>query len=83
MKDGDHTRYFVGIKGDVGDFMKSSDTAHDLANLVQDKQVAEFGLTSQDLSRKGGALTYEKGEVGNQNVRVLVIRTKWVVQTPT
>jgi RHS repeat-associated protein len=72
VKDGDNTRYFVGIKGDVGDFMKQSDTAHDLGNLVENKNVVEFGLTSKDLSNQGGAVTYEKGEVGNQNVRVLV-----------
>ncbi len=74
VKDGDKTRYFVGIKGDVGDFMKMGATSHDLANLVQNKNVVEFGLTSQDLSRQGGAVTYEKGEAegGNQNVRVLV-----------
>jgi RHS repeat-associated protein len=72
VKDGDNTRYFVGIKGDVGDFMKQGDTAHDLGNLVENKNVVEFGLTSKDLSNQGGAVTYEKGEVGNQNVRVLV-----------
>jgi hypothetical protein len=72
VKDGDKTRYFVGIKGDVGDFMKMGETSHDLANLVQNKNVVEFGLTSKDLSNQGGAVTYEKGEVGNQNVRVLV-----------
>jgi RHS repeat-associated protein len=72
VKDGDNTRYFVGIKGDVGDFMKQGDTAHDLGNLVANKNVVEFGLTSKDLSNQGGAVTYEKGEVGNQNVRVLV-----------
>jgi hypothetical protein len=72
IKDGDKTRYFVGIKGDVGDFMKLGETSHDLANLVQNKNVVEFGLTSKDLSNLGGAVTYEKGEVGNQNARVLV-----------
>jgi RHS repeat-associated protein len=72
VKDGDKTRYFVGIKGDVGDFVKMGATSHDLANLVQNKNVVEFGLTSKDLSSQGGAVTYEKGEVGNQNVRVLV-----------
>jgi len=72
VKDGDNTRYFVGIKGDVRDFMKLSDTSHDLANLVQDKQVVEFGVTKQDLSEWGGAITYDKGDAGNQNVRVLV-----------
>lgn len=72
VKDGDKTRYFVGIKGDVGDFMKMGATSHDLANLVENKNVVEFGLTSKDLSGQGGAVTYEKGEVGNQNVRVLV-----------
>jgi RHS repeat-associated protein len=72
VKDGDKTRYFVGIKGNVGDFMKMGDAAHDLANLVQDKQVVEFGLTNQNLAKYGGAVTYDPGEVGNQNVRVLV-----------
>jgi RHS repeat-associated protein len=72
VKDGDKTRYFVGIKGDVGDFMKVSDTAHDLANLVGDKNVVEFGITKSDLSQFGGAVTYERGELGNDNVRVLV-----------
>jgi RHS repeat-associated protein len=75
VKDGDNTRYFVGIKGDVGDFMKLGDTSHDLANLVQDKQVVEFGLTKSDLSQWGGAVTYAPGEAPggtNQNVRVLV-----------
>jgi len=74
VKDGDNTRYFAGIKGDVGDFMKLGDTAHDLANIVQDKQVVEFGLTNRDLSQWGGGVTYKPGEDGgtNQNVRVLV-----------
>ena len=74
VKDGDNTRYFVGIKGDVGDFMRLGDTAHDLANLIGDKAVVEFGLTNRDLSYYGGAATYDKGEDGgkNQNIRVLV-----------
>src|SRR5207245_2635157 len=63
VKDGDTTRYFVGIKGDVGDFMKQGDTAHDLGNLVENKNVVEFGLTSKDLSAKGGDATYETDEV--------------------
>jgi RHS repeat-associated protein len=53
ITEGDKTRYFVGIKGDVGEFMKLSDTSHDLANLVENKKVVEFGLTSQDLSEYG------------------------------
>jgi hypothetical protein len=65
VKDGDKTRYFVGIKGGVDDFMKMGATSQDLANLVQNKNVVEFGLTSTDLGGKGGAVTYEKGEVGN------------------
>lgn len=72
VKEGDKTRYFVGIKGDVGDFMKLSDTAKDMANLVGHKNVVEFGLTSQNLAKFGGAVTFEKGEAGNQNIRVLV-----------
>ena len=72
IKDGKKTRYFVGIKGDVGDFMNLSETSHDLANLVENKNVVEFGLTSQDLSQYGGAATFEPGKIGNENVRVLV-----------
>ena len=70
--EGDDIRYFVGISGDVGDFMKLSATSHDLADIVENKNVVEFGLTTNDLSKLGGAATYEKGEVGNTNVRVLV-----------
>jgi RHS repeat-associated protein len=72
VRDGSHTRYFLGIKGDVGSFMRLGKTAHDLANLVEDKQIVEFGLTNKDISAFGGAVTYARGEVGNQNVRVLV-----------
>ncbi|MDR3712328.1 MAG: RHS repeat-associated core domain-containing protein [Puia sp.] len=72
-KDG-NTHYFVGIKGDVGDFMKISDTAHDLANLASDKvPTVEFGLTKRDLSSEGGAATFAIGaDGGNKNVRVLI-----------
>lgn len=74
VKDGNKIRYFVGIKGDVGGFMKLSDTSHDLANLVQNKNVVEFGLTDRNLAVYGGAVTYDMGEDHgqNQNVRVLV-----------
>ena len=72
INEGGKSRYFLGIKGDTGSFMKLSDTAKDLGNLVGHKSVVEFGLTSQNLANFGGAVTYEKGEKGNQNVRVLV-----------
>jgi hypothetical protein len=73
IKDGDNTKYFVGIKGDVGDFMRMGETAHDLANIVSDKQTVELGITKQDLSKWGGAATFEKGEAGgNKNVRILI-----------
>ncbi len=78
VKDGDKTRYFVGINGDAGDFMKLSSAAHDLGSVVQDKNVVEFGLTSRNLAEWGGAVTFEKGEAAkygmpaNQNVQVLV-----------
>jgi RHS repeat-associated protein len=74
VKDGDKTRYFVGIKGDIGDFMKLSATSHDLANIVSNKNVVEFGLTDRNLAYWGGAITFDKGEDHgqNQNVRVLV-----------
>jgi RHS repeat-associated protein len=74
IKDGDKMRYFVGIKGDIGDFMKLSETSHDLANVVKDQQVVEFGLTNRNLAEYGGAATFQKGEDRgkNENVRVLV-----------
>lgn len=72
VKEGGKTRYFVGINGDVGSFMKSGEAAHNLANLVGHKNVVEFGVTSQNLARFGGAVTFEPGEAGNQNTRVLV-----------
>ena len=68
----ENTEYVVKIKGNIGDFIKMSETAHDLGNLVANKSTVEFGLTSKDLSNLGGAATYEKGEIGNANVRVLV-----------
>ena len=74
VKEGDKTRYFVGIKGDVGSFMKMGETAHDLANLVGDKQVVEFTVTDRNLAKYGGAAAFKPGEDAgqNQNVRVLV-----------
>lgn len=72
-KDG-NTHYFVKINGNEGDFMKISDTAHDLANIASDKQpTVEFGLTNRNLSKDGGAETFGIGQDGgNKNVRVLV-----------
>ncbi|MEO8663837.1 MAG: hypothetical protein ABI693_35610, partial [Bryobacteraceae bacterium] len=66
VKDGDTTHYLVDIKVDMRNFIKLSDSAHDLGNLVSNKETVEFGLTSQNLANLGGAVTYEKGEVGNQ-----------------
>jgi len=71
-KQGKDAHYFVAIEGDIGDFRKLGATANDLANLVTHKSTVEFGVTSQDLSSLGGAVTYEKGAIGNANVRVLV-----------
>jgi len=75
VKDGDNTRYFVGIKGDVGDFESLSGGAKDLGEIVGAKQVVEFGLTDKDLPGAGkgqGSYTYAPGEIGNANPRVLV-----------
>lgn len=73
VKSGNNTRYFVGIRGDVGDFARAGGTAQGLANLVVHENVVEFGLTNQNLARLGGAGTFEPGEAGdNQNTRVLV-----------
>jgi hypothetical protein len=43
-------RYFVGIRGDVGQLMKFNEGAHNLANLVLHKSIVEFQLTNQNLS---------------------------------
>ena len=65
-------RYFVGIRGDVGRFMRFNEGAHTLANLVGHQSIVEFQLTNQNLGRFGGAVTFEPGEAGNSNMRVLV-----------
>jgi RHS repeat-associated protein len=75
VKDGDNTRYFVGIKGDVGAFENLSSGAKDLGELVGAKQVVEFGLTDKELPGAGAgqaSFTYQPGEIGNANPRVLV-----------
>ena len=78
VTEGGKTRYFVGIQGDVGQFMKLSDSAHDLANIVLHPSVVEFALTDRNLAQPGmdlgGAGTFKIGEDAgqNQNVRVLL-----------
>jgi len=72
VKDGNKTRYFIGILGDVGDFTRAGGPAQNLGNLVASEQVVEFGLTDRDLSKWGGAATFESGRTGNANTRVLV-----------
>lgn len=72
VKNGGATRYFVGIRGDFGDFARAGGAAHNLANVVAHQNVVKFGLTSQNLARWGGAATFEPGEAGNnQNTRCL------------
>lgn len=65
-------RYFVGIRGNVGRFMGFNEAAHNLANLIGHPSIVEFQVTSRDLGRFGGAVTYEPGEAGNMNTRVMV-----------
>ena len=74
VKDGDNTRYFVGIKGDAEDFTsgKLGANVQEFGKLVEDKRIVEFGLTNEDLSLYGGAATFDTGEHGNQHPRVLV-----------
>lgn len=75
VKDGGKTRYFIGIKGDIGDFEKLSSGAKDLGELVGAKQVVEFEVTDKELPGNGagqGAYTYKPGEIGNANPRVVV-----------
>jgi RHS repeat-associated protein len=74
VKEGDKTCYFVGIKGDVGSFMKMSETSHDLANLVQHK-------TSQSLAQFGGAVTYEKVRLETPMFGCWSTQTKWTLPT--
>jgi len=64
-------RYFVGIIGDVGDFMRLNKAAHTLANLVLHQQVVEFQVTAKSVPG-GGAYTYERGTDQNANTRVLL-----------
>ena len=74
VKVGDSTVPFVGVKGDLDSFAKLSPAAADIARLVKDPHVIEFGLTKRDLSKFGGAATFGIGEDGgsNKNVRSLV-----------
>jgi RHS repeat-associated protein len=65
-------RYFVGIQGDVGRFMRFNEGAHTLANLIGHQSIVEFQLTNQNLGRFGGAVTFEPGEAGNVNTRILL-----------
>ncbi|MEQ1884401.1 MAG: RHS repeat-associated core domain-containing protein [Bryobacteraceae bacterium] len=75
VKDGKNTRYFVGVQGSLSDFAKIGDAAKRMADFVGAKQVVEFGLTDQALPGAGAgqaANTYAPGEIGNQNVRILL-----------
>jgi RHS repeat-associated protein len=75
VKDGDNTRYFVGVNGSLNDFAKMGSGAAGLADVIGAKPVVEFGITDGALPGKGqreAAYTYAPGEIGNQNVRVLV-----------
>ena len=75
VKDGDNTRYFVGIKGDIGNFESLSGGAKSLGDLVGATQTLEFGVTDRDLPGAGagqGGYTYAPGEIGNANPRVLI-----------
>jgi RHS repeat-associated protein len=47
VKDGDKTRYFVGIKGDLGDFKNLSATSADLGNLFDSTVEWRFALCLQ------------------------------------
>jgi RHS repeat-associated protein len=66
-------RYFVGIRGDVGRFMRFNQGAHTLANLVMHQSVVEFGVTKDNLGRFGGAVTFAPGEATDNNVNTRVL----------
>jgi len=72
VKEGDKTRYFLGITGDISKFAKAGAVAKDIIKLVLHHEVVEFGVTNADLGRWGGAATFEPGAIGNPNVRVLL-----------
>jgi RHS repeat-associated protein len=95
VKDRDNTRYLVGIKGDLGDFMKLGDPAHSLANLVANKSVVEFGFQSRDchLARVRARVgVYQRQtavadklrstRLGEPDARAF-LRTAWSVQRPS
>lgn len=79
-QDGDQTIYFVKITGDEQAFRAASPAANDIADLITMNESIEFGVTDQNLPGKGGttsgAYTYRVGEIGNNNVRVLVNPTQ-------
>ena len=75
IKEGGSTRYFVGVEGSLQDFAKTGDAAAGLADVIGAKAVVEFGVTDNALPGAGAgqaANTYAPGEIGNQNVRILV-----------
>jgi RHS repeat-associated protein len=69
----DKKRNFLEIAGNVDDFRNSSKIANDLYNLIDQKEIIEFGITDRDLSEPGGAQIFAPGKDGNnENVRILV-----------
>jgi RHS repeat-associated protein len=75
VKENGEMHYYVGVDNGLGNFSKMGDTASDLAKMIGAKPTVEFGVTDKALPGKGAgeaAYTYAPGEIGNQNVRVLV-----------
>jgi hypothetical protein len=69
------THYYVGVDDGLKTFSKMGEAASDLANLIGAKPTVEFGLTNGVLPGKGAgeaAYSYAPGEIGNQNVRILL-----------
>ena len=69
----DKNKFILELAGNVDDFRKSSESADALYKLIDQKEIIEFGITDQDLSKTGGAATFAPGKNGNnENVRILV-----------
>jgi RHS repeat-associated protein len=75
VKRGGKTRYMLTIKkGKMAAFMQRSAAANWLGDLIRRSETVEFGFTTADLSRWGGARTLDPAEHGVEQPRVLVNR---------
>lgn len=66
--------------GGLDSFKDKGAEAYQLGSMMESSRTVEFGLTSSDLGRWGGARTMEPGQEGNgANVRVLMNKEQlWI-----